>query len=174
RLRRALRHQHASSAHFRHPLRHHLLFRGGARDLAPRLCLHRGIGEIPHARRGDRMTRFADLPLWAALLTAFFLLVGSGLTLLGTIGLVRFRTFYERVHAPTLGTSWGAGCILVASMICFSVLQSRPVLHEILIAIFVTVTTPVSLMLLARAALYRDRTADDGHVPPVETAEEPR
>ena len=41
-------------------------------------------------------------------------------------------------------------------------------LHEILIAIFVTVTTPVTLMLLARAALYRDRSeararaGDDG------------
>ena len=30
-------------------------------------------------------------------------------------------------------------------------------LHEVLIGFFVTVTTPVTLMLLARAALYRDR-----------------
>ena len=46
----------------------------------------------------------------------------------------------------------------MASMLYFSVLGSRPVLHEILIAVFVTVTTPVTLMLLARAALYRDRS----------------
>ena len=53
-------------------------------------------------------------------------------------------------------------------MIFFSVLQSRPVLHEILIALFVTVTTPVTLMLLARAALYRDRMEiEDGSVPPL-------
>lgn len=117
------------------------------------------------------MSHAADLPAWAALLVAFFLLLGSGLTLLGAIGLVRFQSFYERVHAPTLGTTWGAGAILIASIICFSVLQSRPVLHEVLITIFVVVTTPVTLMLLARAALYRDRTEGKPNVPQFEAAE---
>lgn len=115
------------------------------------------------------MSHAADMPLWAALLVSFFLLLGAALTLLGTIGMVRFATFYERVHAPTLGTTWGAGGVLIASMIFFSVLQSRPVLHEIMIAVFVTVTTPVTLMLLARAALYRDRTENEGGVPPFRT-----
>jgi multicomponent K+:H+ antiporter subunit G len=114
------------------------------------------------------MTPFADLPVWVALVVAFFLVLGSGLTLLGAIGLVRFESFYQRVHAPTLGTTWGTGGILLASMICFSALQSRPVLHEILIAIFIVVTTPVSLMLLVRAVLYRDRTEGKGDVPSFE------
>jgi multicomponent K+:H+ antiporter subunit G len=108
------------------------------------------------------MSSLEDLPAWAALLVAFLLLLGSGLTLLGTIGLARFKTFYERVHAPTLGTTGGAGAILIASMLFFSVLQSRPVLHEVLITVFVVVTTPVTLMLLARAAIYRDRTEGTG------------
>ncbi len=103
------------------------------------------------------MSPVADLPAWAALAAAFFLVAGSGLALIGSIGLVRLKTFYERVHAPTMGTTWGAGGILIASMIFFTVQQSRPVLHELLITAFVTVTTPVTLMLLARAALYRDR-----------------
>jgi multicomponent K+:H+ antiporter subunit G len=117
------------------------------------------------------MSPLAELPLWAALSAAFFLVLGAGLTLLGTIGLLQFRTFYERIHAPTLGTTWGAGSILIASMICFSALQSRPVLHEILIAIFIVVTTPVSLMLLARSALFRDRTEGLGGVPSFEAAD---
>jgi multicomponent K+:H+ antiporter subunit G len=100
----------------------------------------------------------ADLPVWAALLVAFFLILGSGLTLIGAIGVVRLKSFYQRVHAPTLGTTWGTGGILIASMIFFSVTEERLVLHEVLIAAFVTVTTPVTLMLLARAALYRDRS----------------
>jgi multicomponent K+:H+ antiporter subunit G len=111
------------------------------------------------------MSQFADIPLWVALLVAFFLVLGSTVTLLGAIGLVRFESFYERVHAPTLGTTWGAGGILIASMIFFSVVQSRPVLHEILIALFVTVTTPVTLMLLARAAFYRDKTEGNAVIP---------
>jgi len=104
------------------------------------------------------MSQASDLPVWAALLVAAFLVAGSGLTLIGAVGVLRLRSFYQRVHAPTLGTTWGAGGVLVASMIFFSVMQSRPVLHELLIAVFLIVTTPVTLMLLVRAALYRDRS----------------
>lgn len=111
------------------------------------------------------MTGLDEFPLWAAILVSFFLLVGSALTLLGTIGLVQFKSFYERVHAPTLGTTCGAGGILIASILFFSVLQSRLVLHELLITAFVTVTTPVTLMLLARAAIYRDRTEGKAGMP---------
>ena len=37
---------------------------------------------------------------------------------------------------------------------------------EVLIAVFLTVTTPVTLMLLGRAALYRDRSENAADVPP--------
>jgi multicomponent K+:H+ antiporter subunit G len=111
------------------------------------------------------MTAAAGLPLWAALPTALLVVAGSALALLGSVGLLRLQSFYERVHAPTLGSTLGIGCVLVASMLYFSVLQTRPVLHEILIAVFVTVTTPVSLMLLANAALYRDQSEGNGKVP---------
>jgi multicomponent K+:H+ antiporter subunit G len=102
------------------------------------------------------MSGTAHLPAWAALLVALLLLLGAAITLIGSIGLLRFKTFYERVHAPTLGTTLGTGCIVLASMIYFSVLQVRPVLHEMLIAVLVTVTTPITLMILVRAALFRD------------------
>ena len=107
-----------------------------------------------------------DLPAWAALAVSFFLVIGAGLALIGTIGFARLPSFYERIHAPTLGTSWGTGGIVMASMIFFTVLATRPVVHEILIGIFVTVTTPVTLMLLARAALHRDRAEGTPEVPP--------
>jgi multicomponent K+:H+ antiporter subunit G len=76
--------------------------------------------------------------------------------LFGGLGRLRLDNFYRRVHAPTLGTTLGAGGILIGSMICFSVLETRPVLHEILIALFVTVTTPVTLIVLIGATLNRD------------------
>jgi multicomponent K+:H+ antiporter subunit G len=119
------------------------------------------------------MNHAADLPVWVAILVAVLLLVGSGLTLLGAIGVLRLKSFYERVHAPTLGTTLGAGSILIASMIFFSVVQSRPVLHEVLIAVFLTVTTPVTLMLLVRAALYRDRSEGEPDAPGFEGLSEP-
>lgn len=112
------------------------------------------------------MTAAADPPAWAALVTSFLVLLGAGFTVVGAIGLLRLKTFYERVHAPTLGATCGTGGILLGSIVFFSVMQSRPVLHEVLIAVFVTVTTPVTLMLLARAALYRDRSEGSTAVPP--------
>jgi len=39
------------------------------------------------------------------------------------------------------------------------------VAHELLIGIFITVTTPVTFMLLARAALHRDRVENHPEVP---------
>ncbi|WP_207536675.1 monovalent cation/H(+) antiporter subunit G [Sabulicella rubraurantiaca] len=108
----------------------------------------------------------SDLPLWAALPVSVLLLLGAGLTLSGCIGLLRLKSFYARVHAPTLGTTMGMFCTLLASILYFAVTRSRPVLLEILIAVFISVTTPVTLMLLARAALYRDRREGRDDVPP--------
>lgn len=101
------------------------------------------------------MIHGADLPAWAALLTVLFVVAGAALALIGSVGLLRLGNFYQRVHAPTLGSTLGTGGILIGSMICFSVLEARPVLHEILIAVFVTVTTPVTLILLVRATRHR-------------------
>ncbi|CAO3453891.1 MULTISPECIES: monovalent cation/H(+) antiporter subunit G [unclassified Azospirillum] len=112
------------------------------------------------------MTHLAEIPAWAAVLTAVLLLTGAVLTLIGTVGLLRFDSFYQRVHAPTLGSTLGIGCILLASMLFFSVLESRAIIHELLITALMVVTTPITLMLLARAALYRDRTEGSDEVPP--------
>jgi len=111
------------------------------------------------------MNHLAEVPVWAAVPAAVLLLVGAGLTLIGSFGMLRLSSFYDRIHAPTLGTSWGTAGVVMASMIVFSALGSRPVLHELLLGVFVTLTTPVTLMLLGRAALYRDRTEGNPDVP---------
>jgi multicomponent K+:H+ antiporter subunit G len=90
---------------------------------------------------------------WAA---GTLIVLGALLALSGSLGLLRLKSFYERVHPPTMGTTLGTGLILVGSMLHFSVLGDRPVLHEILIGALMTVTTPVTYMLLVRAALHRD------------------
>ena len=110
------------------------------------------------------MTHAAELPLALAVLTALLMLAGATLTLIGALGLLRLKTFYERVHAPTLGTTLGMGFILFASMLLFATLESRPVLHEIAIGVFMTITTPVTFMLLMRAAVLRDRSSNNGAV----------
>ncbi|MBU1337088.1 MAG: monovalent cation/H(+) antiporter subunit G [Alphaproteobacteria bacterium] len=107
-----------------------------------------------------------DIPVWLAIVVGLLSLAGALLTLVGCIGLARFESFYERIHAPTLGTSFGTVAVLLASILYFSVTGQRPAIHEVLLLVFVSVTTPVTLMLLARAALYRDRAERNGTVPP--------
>lgn len=114
------------------------------------------------------MMQAPDLPLWAAVLTSLCVLAGAAFTLIGAVGLVRLKVFYDRVHAPTLGATLGAALILAGSMLCFSVLQTRFVAHEILLAGFMLLTTPVTFILLVRAALYRDRAESKDNVPPMD------
>lgn len=106
------------------------------------------------------MIEAVDFPLGWALLICLLLLTGGTLTLIGCVGLLRLDNFFQRLHSPTLGTTLGTGSVLVASMIYFSVLGSRPVLHELLIAAFLTLTTPVTFVLLVRAARYRESLAE--------------
>lgn len=106
------------------------------------------------------------LPLWLAVPVAVLLVLGSTLTLLGAVGLVRLRSFYERLHAPTLGSSWGAAAVLLAAILAWSWIEGRPVLQPLVIGVFLLVTTPVTLMLLGRAALHRDRAHGSREVPP--------
>jgi len=110
------------------------------------------------------MSHLSQIPPVIAILIAFFVALGTILTLLGTVGLIRLPNFYERLHAPTLGTSWGAAGILIGSMLMYSTVGSRPVVHEIFLGLLIMVTTPVTMMVLGRAALHRDRA--EGHRPP--------
>ena len=87
---------------------------------------------------------------------AILVLAGALLAFLGSLGLLRMKTFFERVHPPTMGTTLGTALVLAGSMLYFTALE-RLVLHEILIGVFMTLTTPVTYILLGRAALRRDR-----------------
>jgi multicomponent K+:H+ antiporter subunit G len=119
------------------------------------------------------MSHLTDLPVWAAIPVCILLLAGAAITLVGSMGLIRLKTFYGRLHAPTLGASAGTILICLASMITFAVLQNRWIFHEVLIIVFIILTTPVTLMLLGQSALYRDRIEGSGDVPRKTTGQEP-
>ena len=107
----------------------------------------------------------SDLPLWLAIVVSVMVVLGALLTMAGCFGLVRLKSFYLRIHGPTMGTSMGGGLILLASALYFTVTRERLVVHELVIFLFVTLTTPVTLMLLARATLFRDRIEGNAEVP---------
>jgi multicomponent K+:H+ antiporter subunit G len=102
------------------------------------------------------MSSVNELPGWASIVVGLLVLFGSLFTFIGGLGVLRFKTFYQRVHAPTLGSSFGVASIVLAHILCMSLLRGRVALGAALVFIFVILTVPVGLLLLARAALVRD------------------
>lgn len=102
------------------------------------------------------MSGIEHIPAWAALPVALLLVIGATIILIGALGLLRLPTFYQRIHGPAITVTLGAGCLLLASMLYFTVAQSRLVIHEIIIAVFLLMTAPVVSMTIMRAAVYRD------------------
>lgn len=85
---------------------------------------------------------------------SFLILTGALLTFIGSLGLVRLKDLYTRLHGPTKATTLGVGCLLIASSIYFSTYTENISLHEVLITLFLFITAPVSAHLLAKAALH--------------------
>ena len=101
------------------------------------------------------------IPLWVEIIVAALLLLSSLFALIGAIGLLRMKEFFQRMHPPALASTLGAWSVALASIIYFSAIKSTPVLHAWLIPILLAITVPVTTLLLARAALFRKRMAGD-------------
>ena len=95
------------------------------------------------------------LPIWIAIPASLFLVISGLLTLIGSVGLLRLKQFYCRIHAPTLGNTLGVFGMVMASILVSSTLEERVVVHQILLTVFLVITAPVSTMLLMRAAIRR-------------------
>jgi multicomponent K+:H+ antiporter subunit G len=97
------------------------------------------------------------IPAWAAAPAAALLIVGGLCTVIGSLGLLRLPSFFARMHGPSMGSTFGLGCVLLASMLLSSAIRDRPVVHEILITVFMVTTAPITAMLLMRAAVRRPK-----------------
>ena len=99
------------------------------------------------------------LPLWAEVLIAVLVLGGSIIALLGSLGLMRLKSYFERVHSPSIIATMGCWLIMWATFVFFSATGQGLALHALLIAIFIAVTVPITTIFLMRAALFRARRA---------------
>ena len=112
------------------------------------------------------------LPLWLEIIVAVLVLAGAGLALLGSSGLLRLPTFFERVHAPSIIATLGCWLIMHGTVLYFSVADRSLALHALLIAVFVAISVPIMSIFLMRAALFRARQM--GHPPVPPTLSQPR
>ena len=105
-------------------------------------------------------------PLWVDVLTSALVLVGALAAVIGSLGLLRMRTFFERVHTPTLGATVGTWSFALATAVQVSYLRGQPFLHALLIAVFIALTAPVTTLFLTRAAIFRERHEGGGQKRP--------
>lgn len=93
------------------------------------------------------------------LAVSFLLLVGAGFVLIGSIGLARLPDYFSRLHAPTKASTLGIGAILTASMLIPVVNGLMPGFAEMLLTLFVFITSPVSANMLSLAAIRQSKGA---------------
>jgi multicomponent K+:H+ antiporter subunit G len=93
-------------------------------------------------------------------LTAALIVLGAGFALVGSWGLVRLPSLMERLHGPTKATTLGLGAMLLASVLWFQLGKGVWTTHELLIAVFLFVTAPISANMIAKVHLHRLRTIE--------------
>ena len=99
-----------------------------------------------------------ELPLPLDILLSLLVAVGAGFALIGSFGLLKLSSLVKRLHGPTKATTLGVGGVLLASALYFSFRQGSASLHELLVALFLFLTAPVSAHLLVKAAKQLDPT----------------
>lgn len=99
----------------------------------------------------------APAPLWADALTALLVVSGALMALSGSFGVLRLKSFFQRVHAPTLGATAGTWCLTLATVVQVSSEHGQLYVHALLIAVFIALTAPVTTLFLMRAAVFRAR-----------------
>jgi multicomponent K+:H+ antiporter subunit G len=98
-------------------------------------------------------------------LVALLILAGSFFLLVGSLGLAKLPDLMRRLHGPSKATTLGIGAVLIASMFYFSVLEGDLSIHELLIALFLFLTAPVTAQMIAKAFILSQRQMADGALP---------
>jgi len=82
------------------------------------------------------------------------LVFGALFVLLGSVALLKLPDFYTRLHGPTKATTLGLGCLVLASLVFFNLQQETLSLQQLLIALFLFISAPVTAHMLIKVALH--------------------
>ena len=101
------------------------------------------------------------------IVVAVLLLASGCVVFTAALGLWRLPDFFLRMHAPALASTLAAWLVTLASIVHFSVRDGGLSLHVWVIIILLSITAPVTTVILARAALFRRRQVGDPLPPPL-------
>jgi len=88
-------------------------------------------------------------------LIAALVMLGAIFVLLGSVALVKLPDFYTRLHGPTKATTLGLGSLVLASMVFFNFVLDELSWQQLLIALFLFITAPVTAYMLIKAGLHQ-------------------
>ncbi len=94
------------------------------------------------------------MTLWQDILVAAFVTFGGLFGLIGSYGMLKLPDPMTRLHGPTKATTLGVGGVLIGSMLFFLFGDGDPSLHEILIAVLLLLTAPVTAQFIAKMHLH--------------------
>jgi multicomponent K+:H+ antiporter subunit G len=107
----------------------------------------------------------SQLPTVVEALVAVLSLTGAVAALVGSVGLVSLRSFFQRVHAPALVSTLGTWSLAAATTLQLSFLREQVFVHALLVPALMALTSPVSTIFLMRAATFRRRVAGQDEAP---------
>ncbi len=107
------------------------------------------------------------MPTLSEAAVALLLLFSGAVVLVAALGLLRLPNFFSRMHAPALASTLAAWLVTLASIVHFSNRDGSLSLHVWIISIVLSITSPVTTIVLMRAALFRRRQAGDPLPPPL-------
>ena len=91
----------------------------------------------------------------AEIVISLLLVTGGVFGLVGSLGLLKLRQPMQRLHAPTKATTIGVGAALLASVIYAATVKGDPSWQELLIIMFLFITSPITANFLSKAHLHR-------------------
>jgi multicomponent K+:H+ antiporter subunit G len=91
--------------------------------------------------------------LWE-FIVSLCILIGCFFTMIGSFGLIKLPDLMTRLHAPTKATTLGVGSILIASMLHSFAINGRLSINELLVALFLFLTAPISAHFISRTHLH--------------------
>ncbi|MEO5621674.1 MAG: Na+/H+ antiporter subunit G [Cypionkella sp.] len=95
------------------------------------------------------------------------LVIGGLFGLIGSFGLLKLRDPMQRLHAPTKATTVGVGAALIASALDLVFVTGHATWQEIMVAVFLFITAPLSALYLAKSHIAK--TIDRSVLPPTAT-----
>jgi multicomponent Na+:H+ antiporter subunit G len=101
------------------------------------------------------------LPSYPEFMAALTMLVGTFLTVVACVGLVRFPDVYCRMHASGKAGTLGVSLLVVAAIIHFAETALSVPFRGALAIFFQFLTTPAATHLLARASYVSDYELDE-------------